>query len=194
MRFTKPSLIAILMLAASSAFAGPNLVVNGGFETGDLTGWTAANLNNTFVTSGFYIWTPEAGNYFFCMGNVGSDGIISQSIATNPGDTYNVTYYFGSDGATPNDFTSMFAGQTLYTATNIAAQPYTFYSFDVVAPTASSLLQFDERDDPAYLALDTIVVTDITPTGTPEPGSLALLLGAGACGSAVAIKRRRSRA
>jgi len=52
MRFTKPSLIAILMLAASSAFAGPNLVVNGGFETGDLTGWTAANLNNTFVTSG----------------------------------------------------------------------------------------------------------------------------------------------
>jgi len=198
MRLIKLGLIAVLIAAASAAFAGPNLVVNGGFETGDFTGWTLSGSpfepSVSFVTGPFYIWAPEAGNYFFSMGNVGTDGIISQSIATNPGDVYNVSYYFGSDGDTPNDFSSYFAGQTLYSAVNIPAQPYTFYSFDVTATTASSLLQFNERDDPAYMALDTISVTDITPTGTPEPGSLALLLGAGACGSAVAIKRRRSRA
>ena len=55
----------------------PSLVVNGGFETGDLTGWYhLGNTNDTSVTSGTsYV---HSGQYGVDTGPVNTPGYLSQ--------------------------------------------------------------------------------------------------------------------
>ena len=40
MKYLKVVLVILALIFATSSTAGANLVVNGGFETGDLSGWT----------------------------------------------------------------------------------------------------------------------------------------------------------
>jgi hypothetical protein len=163
-----------------------NLLVNGSFETGDFTGWNTANLNATGVVgSGFDGWPAEDGNDFVAMGNVGSDGEIAQTFADTAGQSLTVSFYQGSDGATPNDFSAYFDGVLLTSQVNAPDQRpnYTFYSFTVTG-TGSDTIAFFERNDPAYGALDNVSVT-----GVPEPAAWAMMLvGFGLAGAAL---RRR---
>jgi hypothetical protein len=163
-----------------------DLVVNGGFETGDFSGWTlSGNTGFTFVGN-----QPQSGNSAAWLGPVGSPGFLSQDVTTTPGQTYNVSYFLASDGGTPNLFTAMFAGQTLFSQTNIPAQGYTQYSFNVKATGTTSTLQFGFRNDPGWLRLDGVSVGSAQ---TPEPASLALL-GTGLVAlAAVGWRRRRAR-
>ena len=77
--------LALTFLLGTSAMAA-ELVVNGGFETGDFTGWTV-NASSTFVSrtvnSGTPV-TPISGLYSAWLGQVGSDGTISQTPPTCP--------------------------------------------------------------------------------------------------------------
>jgi hypothetical protein len=64
---------------------------------------------------------------------------------------------------------------------------YTEFSYTVTG-TGSDTITFNGRDDPAWMALDNISVTPITPT-TPEPSSL-LLLGSGLLAVGGVIRRK----
>ena len=56
---------------------GGNLVVNGGFETGDFTGWTETqNLGATFVSPSY----AHSGNDGAALGAVGSDNSLAQRL------------------------------------------------------------------------------------------------------------------
>jgi hypothetical protein len=66
---------------------------------------------------------------------------------------------------------------------------WTQYLFTVTG-TGSDTIQLNFRDDPAYIALDDIVVLDAG-TAIPEPGSLGLLISGLAV---VFLARRRRRA
>lgn len=134
-----------------------NLVVNGGFETGDLTGWTeSGNTGYTGVSTA----NAHSGNYAAYLGPVGSDVYLDQDIATTPGDTYQVTFWLMNPGGTPSDFTAKFGDATLMSLVDSSAQGYTEYVFDVTATSSLTDLDFAARQDPSYWYLDDVSVVD----------------------------------
>ncbi len=182
------ALVAVLLVAAPTAFA-TNLVNNGSFETGDLSGWTV-NAGLIDVVSGpFYVYSAaEDGTFYTIMGDVGIDGTLSQTFSDNPGQHYTFSFWFASVGDSPSDFSASWDGTALLSLTNPnTGVNWTQFSYDVVG-TGSDTISFAERDDPAYMALDNVSVSPVTPT-TPEPSSL-LLMGSGLLAVGGVIRRK----
>jgi hypothetical protein len=178
---------ALLALGLTTGLSGParaaNLVNNGGFETGDFTGWL--QLNN-FSFSGVSCpglgQAPE-GNCAAFFGPSGADGTLSQVLSTTPGTVYAVSFDFAADGGSPADFSATWNGQSLVSLSNPPTSSFQVYNFLLLATGSSTTLSFNFRDDPAFLYLDAVSVSAV-----PEPTSMALL-GIGL--AAVWTRRRR---
>ncbi len=182
------SLVAVLLVGAPTAFA-TNLLTNGSFETGDFTGWsTSCGLCEVF-SGPFYDYSgAEDGNFYVIMGDVGSDGIFSQTFSDTAGQHYTFSFWFASVGDSPSDFGASYDGTSLLSLTNPnTGSSWTQFSFDVVG-TGSDTISFNERDDPAYMALDNVSISPVSGT-TPEPSSL-LLLGSGLLTVGGVIRRK----
>jgi len=194
------TLLAIVALAffvyvsAPATFA-QNLINNGSFETGDFTGWTTGgNFEDTGVTSGaFYDYTgAQDGTYYAYLGPVSSDGTLSQTLADVAGAQYTVSFWFASVGDNPSDFSVSWDGTQLLSLTNPnTGSAWSQYTYNVTG-TGSDTLTFAFRDDPAYMALDNISVTENTGQSVPEPSSL-LLLGTGVLGLGGMVRRKLGR-
>jgi hypothetical protein len=184
------ALVAVL-LVAPMAFANPNLLTNGSFQSGDLTGWTLGGAGGAFVVSGpFYAYTgdQDGDGFYAVMGPVGSDGTLSQTFATTPGAQYTFSFWFASVGDNPSDFSASWDGNVLLSLTNPnTGANWSQFSFTEMG-TGSDTISFSFRDDPAYMALDNVSVTLNQPT-TPEPSSL-LLLGSGLLTVGGVIRRK----
>jgi hypothetical protein len=92
--------LCIFAAGAFSAAQANDLVVNGGFETGDFTGWTtpASPAGDPFwmaVTN----TSPNSGVYGAHIGAYPDIGTISQTIATTPGAQYILTFSYGEYNA-----------------------------------------------------------------------------------------------
>jgi hypothetical protein len=176
--------VAFALTVAGPAQASPQpTLVNGGFETGDFTGWTLSG-NTGFMG----VTCPGPGNAFqgSCeafAGPVGSVGFLSQSVTgLLPGDFYTISLAWQADGGSPSEFDVEFGGVTLLDSFNHAASAFLTPHFIVRATAASETLAFSFRDDPGFIFLDAVSVT------VPEPASLGLL-GAGLMG--LFFSRRR---
>lgn len=182
---------ALLIVAALTGMAlsahAQNLVVNPGFETGDLTGYTLSG--NTEFTSVSTLM-PNSGIYSLQAGPIGSDGFLSQDLATSIGQSYTVSFFLANDDSIggPDDFSASFSGVTGYSVTDPGSFPYTQISFNVTATSALSTLQFGFANNPSYWYLDDISVT----AAVPEPSTFALfgVMAAGALGLGVWRKRK----
>jgi hypothetical protein len=146
------------------------LVANGGFETGDFSGWSesgnVAPLSygpQTFITP-----NAESGQYAAGLGSVGSDGTLGQNIQTTAGQHYTLDFWLANASGGPDDFTVKWNGQTLLALNDTPAQGYTEYTFGVVGTAGTSNLEFDARQDPSHWSLDNI---SVTAAGSPPPAS-----------------------
>jgi hypothetical protein len=156
-------------------------VGNGGFETGDFTGWElVGNTNSVFVLAGddvdvagtnALIGAADAlfvhsGLYGAYLGEYPTDGSLSQTVATTVGQQYTVSFWLTSvayQGATtPSDFTARWNDSTLYTKTNLDAFGWTNLQFVVPATTTRSTLEFDFNNVPAGFGLDDVRVEAVS--------------------------------
>ena len=181
------SILAVAAAALCAGTAQANLVTNGGFETGDLTGWTN---NGNFVSTAFDGFTP-VGSFALYGGCVGVLCTTSQTLATTAGASYVFSFLYGSDGLVPNQFIALWDGAAVFSTLNDTTNTrpgYLAETFNVVASGASTTISFQIRNDPAYQSLDNV---SVTPSAVPEPASLALV-GVALAGLGLASRKRRA--
>lgn len=182
---------AFTLALAPSANAAVELVNNGGFEAG-ITGWTqAGNTGYTGVNGN----SVHGGLSSFETGPVGSDGFLSQALATVAGTVYDISFWLKKDAGTPADFGVTFDGNTVFGEVGAAAYDYTLFTFaGVLASSASTVLSFNFRHDPAFYYLDDVSVMEskVLPPEVPLPAALPLL--ATAFGGMGFVARRKKKA
>jgi hypothetical protein len=158
------------MVSAGFQAQGSNLVLNGNFATGDLTDWSSGGGN--FVQSSFEYSPPAGDEYFLAFGSVGSDSLLSQTIPTTTGGTYDFSFLVAGNGSGDSDLNAYWNGALIYTlGSPIPEQGYTEYSFTETAAGSSTAISFGLRNDPSYDALDNICVTPTSGAHVPEGGS-----------------------
>jgi hypothetical protein len=176
---TAATVLTVISLHASAQ------VANGGFETGDFTGWVQTG---DVSFSGVDPSAARSGSYGAFFGPTNTGG-ISQSFATVASQTYRIDFSLSLvDSAQPNSFSWTWNGATQTPSfSNAAAFGYTGFSSLVLATGASSTLAFNFRDPQAFWLLDNVAVTAVA--AVPEMPVNALL-GAGLLLMAAAVKRK----
>lgn len=158
---------------------GQALVVNGGFETGDFSGWTlvgdpSENIVEDIVNDPQFVHSGKFGAH---LGQVDEPiGTLSQTVATIPGAYYLLSFWLGSGQpatptGTPNEFAVAWNGNTLMDETNIGVIGWTNVAFVVSAVTNNTVLEFGFRDDPWGLGLDDVSVKPVPVPAFQKLGS-----------------------
>lgn len=162
----RATLLAIAVLTATSApSVAQNLVVNGDFETGDLTGWTqfkAAGAGWAVVSGvshggNFAAETPCAIAAFNCS--------LVQTLQLRVGAKYQVALWAEARGGGNPDGLQVRIGpgswplstSPVINVTNVPAI-YTFYSGTFTATSASELLQISAFNGPGAEVIDDVSV------------------------------------
>jgi hypothetical protein len=174
-------ILVVSMLLAQNAAAVENLLVNGGFENGNWSGWTRGGSNGYSTIS---TEDPYGGTY--CMRTVAGYLWFYQDFPTIPGQRYNVSFaYVGrSGGEYHHCLQAGWNNKTFFAQDYIQLTQWSHKSFTLEATGTSTRLQFwydyggGDRDyypfyvDAVYV---TPVATVIRPV-KPQPGIQLLLL------------------
>ena len=173
------------LLVAAPALAATNLVTNGGYETGNLSGWTlTGNTGFSSVAAG----AAASGSFGYSNGAVGSFGVLSQTVSTIASATYNYSFTLRNNGGPVNAFGVSLGGTSFGpTFSNSGPVGFTTYTGTVVAPSANAALSFSFRQDPNFWNIDDISLT----AAVPEPATWGLMIvGFGIVG--VSMRRRQA--
>ncbi|MCX5893581.1 MAG: hypothetical protein NTW80_11540, partial [Deltaproteobacteria bacterium] len=154
--------------------AAANLVVNGDFETNDLTGWTLvpASEGSLFNIVQYY---GHSGDYAAGFGaSAAYDDTITQDIPTVDKQQYTFDFWLRhlEIAEVANDFHVFWNGTELLSLVNHESFDYTHYVYTVTATGSSSTIRFAgfENDDTSFYLVDDVSVSQV-----PLPGAVVLL-------------------
>ena len=152
---------------------GASIAQNGGFETGDFTGWTlsgnTANGSTTYnavesSSSGYSV--VHSGNYGAFLGDT-QLASLTQSVPTMPGQYYLLSLWVDNPiSGTVQQFkvnwnTNSSVTNTLFSLFNPSTFSWTNLQFLVRATQTNTTLQIQAENDPGYFGLDDVAVTPI---------------------------------
>ena len=172
--FNLPAVVVAAACLGCAGGARADFIVNGGFETGDFTGWTVTGDAATYGVDGS---NPHSGNFNAFFGQPANDGagktLLMQAVTTTPGLSYVLDFYLMSEDpgiSNPSEFSVQF-GSTVLTD-QVDHPPFTYHEFQytVVATANVTILTFAFSNDNAFFDLD-----DVSLRAVPEPSSLACL-------------------
>lgn len=166
----RTGLLGLALFQGAGAMAA-ELIVNGGFETGDFTGWTLTGAVNPL--SGVSGANPYQGNFsaFFSPNRTIS---LEQTFLTSASAPVTVSFWFAHEAgtATPvNIFSYSFGGAFPTSFGNFGGLPFTNISLTPASGGLKTLkfTFFDAR--PTRFFLDSVSVRSV-----PEPASWAMLV------------------
>lgn len=193
---------ALVSLFSISAHA--DLITNGSFEMGTfvndgngtmtfnpgsttIVGWTAVGRQLSWIESpNPWGLSAQNGNFFLDLTayNLGAPfGGVSQSIATTPGEQYDLSFFIGSYtqrwGGPPVSVSASAAGttQTFTVSTTSTASTWTPFSMVFTASSANTTVTLTGAAGVEYIGLDNVSVNPVGASPVPEPASYALLAG-----------------
>ena len=169
----------------------------------NITGWTAVNeiswnqngnpygilaLDGTRVVdlTGYHDSQPSGG--------------VQQAVTLIPGVQYTLSLSVGYDSSLPESpdgvtatvagFSQTFNNDDTGAGTTVGTTFWKSFSFNFTPTVASTsvLIQGSSASIGTFIGLDSV---SLAPTATPEPGSMALLMGMGLSGAAFFARRRR---
>jgi PEP-CTERM motif len=185
--------LAVLVVFAGftgRASAGGNLIVNGGFETGDFTGWTiGGNTAGTFVGPPYDgVGFPYSGDHAAVLGAIGAFGTMSQTFATVPGTEYLLTIWAANGEGPPNEVSITLNGMTAFYANDDPKHDYVEHVIYFTANAYTYTLLFDYEH---MVQGGAFVIDDVAVVSVPEPSTLSLLaIGVGVVATRWWRKRR----
>jgi hypothetical protein len=186
------ALVSLLGMGITQS-AKANLVTNGGFETGHISGWAVGSGSPYAVAGGVRAQgiPVHSGNFaaFFRDGTYS----INQFLTTTPGTSYILDFWLANDnqnGTPNNSFAVHWGGTNLTSLTDASNFGYTEYRFNITALTSTTALQFQFSHDfnAGEFLLDDVSVHPAG-AGVPDAGSTLPLLGFASLGL-IALRRK----
>jgi hypothetical protein len=189
MRFVSTLAVATLtawLMTAGSARA--ELVVNGGFESGDFTSWTTQGvLSNLFQVSNVISHT---GSYSVVLADLEvDDDEFYQTVPTTLGQQYTLDFWVYNYGVGDDGMHVEWEGNTALNVNPLDAplESWFQYTLPLTATANGSELRFGGFDIPLGFYID-----DISLTAVPEPSSLGLA-ALGLAGLGLVARRKKVR-
>ena len=165
---------------------GQSLVLNGGFEEGDFSGWTLVGdtvdqkfIYNAVEDLGSTHQTVHSGSYGAFLGDA-QLATLSQVLATVPGRRYLLSLWLDNPKSGSGQLfainwnTNASATNTIFSLTNPPVFTWTNLQFLLTATATNTVLQFAAENLPNYFGLDDVSVLPV-----PAPTLRSLLLDPG---------------
>jgi hypothetical protein len=165
--------------------AQANLITNGGFETGDFTGWITDAVSYPMYT----VTSPVHGGTYAAQiaGYSYGPDLLAQEVVDTNGQNYQLSFWRYQQNEGLQTFLDVtWDGTTVFFENNPGSGDLPYQQFTAtVTGTGIDTLVFSSANDPGWTYLD-----DVSLTPLPEPETYAMMLaGLGLLG--LAARRRR---